>query len=617
MQEFLRLSPRLKTLPVVHGSGDFCVRVREELLSGRYDCVAVPLPATWRHEVLDAIDILPGISAVVQVEADGEACSYVPIDPCQPVIAALRFARSERLAIEFIDLETSVFEVQQANWPDPYALKTVALEKYLAAALPIIPRPESGSQADLRARRMAFELHRLELEYQQILFLPGLLDWPWIRENYTERNVYPEHEQFFAPLHTYRVDRRTLPFFLGELPFVTALYERARSTLDPDENLAIDGIKELVLEARDRWAAKRAADQSSASDTADNWLNPKLLQIYFQYVRNLTLMGRRLTPDLFTLVIAAKQIAGDSFALSVLETAREYSVDEDEQTTELLRMAIDEADVPGPGVTRMKCRLPGPQLTWRTCELHPDPPRQRHALYQLLWDPYRQCSWPPEDQKIESFTTHVRDQAKALIGADLARSEKFTTSLKDGLDIRETLRHWHKGDLYVKVLPPARGNIEVVVFLFDVPADPQKYPWRATWQSEHNEESTICFFATDFSRRMVGPGVAQAVYGGVFFLWPPRYVPEVWSDPRLPRQGTLEEQLLAAALFHSNESVIAVVSPCPLKAVWRRLARQFGKRLIHLPLKRFSGRTIDRLRHFHVLNGREVRSYAASFIREG
>ena len=37
------------------------------------------------------------------------------------------------------------------------------------------------------------------------------------------------------------------------------------------------------------------------------------------------------------------------------------------------------------------------------------------------------------------------------LGTDLARSEKFTTSLKDGLDIRETLRNWHTGDLFVKV----------------------------------------------------------------------------------------------------------------------------------------------------------------------
>ena len=92
----------------------------------------------------------------------------------------------------------------------------------------------------------------------------------------------------------------------------------------------------------------------------------------------------------------------------------------------------------------------------------------------MQWDPYQQCSYPPEDDKIESFNTHVREQAKLLLGEDLARSEKFTSSLKDGLDIRETLRNWHTGDLYVKEIPPARGTIEIVVFLFESPADPER-----------------------------------------------------------------------------------------------------------------------------------------------
>jgi len=35
-----------------------------------------------------------------------------------------------------------------------------------------------------------------------------------------------------------------------------------------------------------------------------------------------------------------------------------------------------------------------------------------------------------------------------------------------------------------------------------------------------------------------------------------------------------------------------------------------------LPLSRMSKETVSRLRIFHVLNGQQVRSYAAHFIRE-
>jgi hypothetical protein len=68
--------------------------------------------------------------------------------------------------------------------------------------------------------------------------------------------------------------------------------------------------------------------------------------------------------------------------------------------------------------------------------------------------------------------------------------------------------------------------------------------------------------------------------------------------------------------MHSRERHIVLVSPRPPRARWRLLARRLRRRILYIPLKRFSGQTVERLRHFHVLNGREVRSYAARFVRE-
>jgi len=178
------------------------------------------------------------------------------------------------------------------------------------------------------------------------------------------------------------------------------------------------------------------------------------------------------------------------------------------------------------------------------------------------------------------------------------------------------LRNWHTGDLYVKVVPPSRGSIEAVVFLFDVPADTEVYIHRATWQAEHAEESTLAFYATDPMKNLVGPGIAQAEYGGAMFLFPPRRIPEVWMDPRLEFAQTLEERLLGAAFLHSQDRHVAVVSPKIPPSSWRRLARRFGRKIVHVPLKRFSGQLLERLRIFHVLNGKDVRTYAADFIRD-
>ena len=184
--------------------------------------------------------------------------------------------------------------------------------------------------------------------HRSILLVCSLLDWPWIKDAYLRKLELDEPEPFFAPIQTFPVDPRTLIFVLGELPFLTGLYERGRRELTPDDNLSVDGVKEMVLQARDRLKDKLPKSAQR--------ITPQLLSVYFKYVRNLSLIERRLSPDLYSLVIAAKQTAGDDFALAVAETAREYpyagpiAADEDnERIVGRLRMGIDRADVPGWG----------------------------------------------------------------------------------------------------------------------------------------------------------------------------------------------------------------------------------------------------------------------------
>ncbi len=183
-------------MPIIHGSGDFAIQVREELLKRPYDCVAVPLPPSFQDEVETAVEQLPVISVVVQVDAETEedfesdrplGFSYVPIDPCQGVIAAIRVrALGERIAREFIDLETPRFEPITGTFPDPYALKRVSPERFAAALLPAVPPPRPGQNAD-RVAWMAHRLRVLESRYRSILLVCSIRDWPWIRDAYQPR----------------------------------------------------------------------------------------------------------------------------------------------------------------------------------------------------------------------------------------------------------------------------------------------------------------------------------------------------------------------------------------------------------------------------------------------
>ena len=641
----LRLSPRIEVLPILHGSGDVAQEVRETLIGRPFDCLAVPLPPSVEAAVESAIERLPHISLVTLPEPDRDGmgtANFVPVDPCQAVIMAIRVAMGENIPRAYIDRDVRIFESTPMPAPDPYALKRVSLPAFASALVPALAAPVESSQRERRVAWMAFRLHELEFDYESILCLCPLTDWPWLRTAYRERRGYLPPESPAGRPSIYSVDPATLYFVLGELPFITELYERRRAELRSDRHLSVDGIKELLLETRTRWLAVRNDDTNSVP----NWITPQLLQLYLQYVRNLALMDNRLTPDLYSLVLAAKQMAGDEFAITLLETAKSYafqSEDDDPFSRPTLSAGIGKLEFPDEEIATAKNRLQGPPLIWRALSLRPQPTRMKRRRWSLQWNPFRQCSWPPEDTRIESFTRHVREQAQAILGADLARVEKFTTSVKDGIDLRESLRHWQKvprhtathpaesvlgrgeglreevtvrPEIHVKEIPPARGNVEVVIFLFDTPSDPEVYSWQATWYAEHEEESTLCFYATPFQNCMVGPGIAQSTYGGALFLFPPRPIPNIWDDPALSFARTFEERLIAAAALHSREPHIALVSPVPPRAQWRRIARRFHRRLVMIPLRRFSGQTVDRLRRFHVLNGHDIRSYAAKFIRE-
>ena len=622
--EVLKFSPRITALPIVYGSGDFALEVRRLMLTESFDCLAVPLPPSFQADVEEAVERLPGITIVAQGEQppfhtewrgdrdeddeDDEpdaTVSYVPVDPCQGVIVALRIAIQERMARSFIDLETRHFQAYGSAFPDPYALKRVPPERFAAAVLPALPRIPDG-QPRQRIAAMAQRLHELEERYKSILFVCSLLDWPWIREAYKDRAHPAQGDEDVEDTAIYRVEPQTLTFVLGELPFITGLYERARSELEDDEDLSIDGVKEMLLAAREAYQADFRGLARA--------ITPQMLSLYLKYVRNLSLMHRRITPDLYTLIVAAQQVAGDGFALHLAETAREYPYTAAAKYP-TATVSLDEARLDNGQVVRLISRLPGPPIVWRHVELKPRPLKIDQEHWRMRWDPFRSCSWPPEDTKIEQFRTHVMDRARAMLNSGLARSEKFTTSILDGIDIRETLRNWHTGDLWVKVLPPDRGDMECVVMLFDSPAEPREYPWRSTWFAEHEQESTLAFFATDYRQNLVGPGIAMGTYGGAMFIYPPRPIPDIWQDPRLDFTDTLEERLLAAACLHSRDPHIALLSPGPPGAAWRKLAKQFGKKWVHLPLSGFSGSTVQRLRMVHVLNGREIRSYAAYFIR--
>ena len=106
-ESVLKLSSNIRIFPIRHASSDVAQEVRDLFLAQRADCLAVSLPPSVEMLIEEGIDRLPKINLVVIPEpdqADCSTCSYIPIDPCQPIIMALRVAMSEGIDRAYICL---------------------------------------------------------------------------------------------------------------------------------------------------------------------------------------------------------------------------------------------------------------------------------------------------------------------------------------------------------------------------------------------------------------------------------------------------------------------------------------------------------------------------------
>ncbi|MGA8026027.1 MAG: hypothetical protein WB992_02705 [Bryobacteraceae bacterium] len=146
-------------LPVVPGRIEFSLRVRRYLLEHRPRVIAVELPSSLEREYQTAIDRIPRMSVILVADSysdDEERATYIPIEPGDPSIEALRTARE--LAAEVVFLEPASHEKPHVNdtYPEPYAIELIGIERYVEAYR-VHPQPRTP-ELDAHAAAMAWKL---------------------------------------------------------------------------------------------------------------------------------------------------------------------------------------------------------------------------------------------------------------------------------------------------------------------------------------------------------------------------------------------------------------------------------------------------------------------------
>jgi hypothetical protein len=602
----VKLSSTLTIEAICHGKAVFTQEIRSLCLRERFNAIAVDIPEVFEQDLRISIEKLPLISVTIARGSSGPVY-YVPSDPCDATIEGIRQSFQNHIPFYCIGHPILGKPEPLPPLPDEYAATKIGFDRYNALCIHAVGNPEEDSADDIAAQFIAFRIRMLEAKHGKILAIVHLRHFVRVLYHLQQEKTY---NLSFNHNETYEIENRLintdhLYFALGELPFVTGKFEKERHDLFAEQFDIVNTIKDLFRETRDNYFD----EQDRIAE-----LSPVRIQAALTFLRNLTVMSDRFIPSLFDIIESAKGVGGNSYAVRILKSAKYYPYIPIDTLEQQVSVGIDKINVPEWGGALETVNLfRDVALEWKTVSIKPDPSELRKKQYRYTWNPLGMCSHVPEDLQIESFNAHVRQKTLKVLVEDYVKAEKFRTSVKDGIDIRETLRNWHTGEIFVKEIPPSRGKVDTVIIIFDENHD-EKYPNQTAWYAEHDEESTLTFYASDPFENMIGPGIARCYYGGLSLLYPPRQVPnifEITNDSDFP---DLASRLTYGALQFSSEKVVAYVAQKKPGTVIRKMAAHLKKHIVWIPIASFSNETIRRLRRFHILNGKIVRSWAGRFI---
>ncbi len=595
----------LYAVPVIHYNMEMAAQVKLAFDTLKPDCVAVELPETMQTKILHAASRLPDISIVLTYETDHSPI-YFMCEPCDPLFEALRSASESQVDAYCIDLDIAQYPEFRDPIPDPYAIQRLGLklyyEMYAQAQLKslIFPNPLDQKREIYMARR----LKELCLRYDRVLFIGGMAHIASILK-LMDQSSFPDFQ------HTNRevVELCTLTSescrdVLAEWGYLSTQYEKRR------EKIVQEGTpdrQKIILQLY------RQAAENYIEHTGNVFPGYHLRNI-MKFVRNYALINGQLMPDLFKILTAGKGCVDHNYAYEVWELATFYPHHRNVDGLPELDLSIEE--IWGHSkLIHFHLKEKG-----RKNSVFPKLRKDRTSFRFRPPSPFAICSYPPEDVAIENFGNFLKKKGLQILTEEGARTIPFCTSIEDGIDIKETIRHWYEKKLYVKTRgkPPAGVGSICMIFDEDKPEEGkvyrEKYPWRTTWLGEHQQESDMAFYATPLSQNIVGPGISRCEYGGFMMSYPPRRLSNVWMDPDYQECRTKAEVLLMAAIDYAVKPIIVYVAATPPRSLIKSFARRFGKKIVYIPIGQLSPITLNKLRAFHVLDGHDKREIADEYI---
>jgi len=579
------------------------------------DAVAVEFPQTLREPLIKGLKRLPLLSVVLYQQKDGTHV-YLPLEPTDGVVEAARLALDQDLPLYFIDRDLESMPQINESFPDPYALHRIGHTAYCEAYAVECGDLKPSRQDLLREANMAYNLQQLREKHQRLLFVCGISHYPRIMARLSSAQAQPIGRPRRDGVILAHLHERSSREIMSEIPSLAAAFEKQRHQLlalwreKPDAPLPLDRLQqhEVLLQ--------NAAHQHLQNSQEE--IKPQQFSILRRFARNYALVQGFLTPDFYQLVVAARGAVDDNYSYEVWDLGSRYPWQEENPNLPTIELRGEDLFLNQKKIrfhrsfrTTRRRFIPVPVKKKRLQE-------QRPGEWQRQWQGHMICSHPPEDLVVEGWGHYIKKKAGQILASENSRTVPFTSSLLDGIDLRETIRNWHEGKLYVKDNRPLRGKVGSVVLIFDEDqsgeSEPERFPWRVTWLGEHEQESDMAFYATPSGQHLVGPRISRCQYGGFMLTYPPMRVYDIWQDPYFEMARSKPERLLLAAIDYSEQSQIAYIAAQPPRSWCHSVASRYRKKIIYLPIGMFSPVFLKKIRSFHVLDGHFVRDYANEYI---
>ncbi len=590
---------RFRYFPVAPGRLEFAVELRRAILDMRPDVVAVELPANLGEVYRDAVARLPEMSVIVCPDVDDpERAVYIPVEPADPFTEAVRTAVEMDTELMFLEPASGARPHLADAYPDPYSLLSIGLAKYVEAYR-VHPQARDEDVA-AHAAGMAWKLQGSDPEARVMVvvslnMLDALLDAMEVPQDEPPRQRFEEAE-LVNPHPDCLVEITT------EYPYLQWRYETFRAAMS-DAKLADRRHAQLDLLRE----AERQYEKNT-SEKIEQWQR----RLLARYTRNLALVSGNLVAGLFDLTVAARSLADDNYAWEVWDVAGRYPAQKAESDLETVNLSGEEVWI-NTRRMRLRRRLPHPKRRLKPASLKSHKKEQKPGEWARNLDGHTICSYPPEDLVIENYGRVLKQKAKSMLSEERVRTEPFTTSVRDGIDLRETIRNWYEKKIYVREFDKIAGEVGGLVVIYDEDRD-DRYTYLTTWLGENQNESDMAFYSTDPFAHMIGPGIGRAEYGGFLMTLPPRRMVDVWGDPDYWLAETKPERLLLAALDYSVHRHVVYVAARPPRSIFRTIAGRLGRSILYVPIGQLAPAKLKKIRVVHVLDSYARRDEAKEYL---